>query len=102
VGGTTDEPNQKYRDAHVWYDSNKKGHFAAYELLFGDVVEGRLRAVRVAVTVAGAVVQGSREGVDLPETNRAGQVSSRERFARRVLKPHARLSLCHRALGRRR
>jgi len=25
----TDEPNEKYRDAHVWYDSDKKDVFIA-------------------------------------------------------------------------
>ena len=26
----SDEPNEKYRDAHVWYDSDKKDDFIAY------------------------------------------------------------------------
>src|SRR5712671_6502398 len=26
-----DEPNEKYRDAHVWYDSDKKDNFTAYK-----------------------------------------------------------------------
>ena len=39
-----DEPNQKYRDAHVWYDSDKKDNFTAYKLLIADVVDGKLRS----------------------------------------------------------
>ena len=31
--GAQDEPNEKYRDAHVWYDADKKGNFTAYKLL---------------------------------------------------------------------
>ena len=36
-----DEPNQKYRDAHVWYDSDNKNNFTAYKLLIADVVNGK-------------------------------------------------------------
>ena len=31
--GAEDEPNEKYRDAHVWYDADKKDNFTAYKLL---------------------------------------------------------------------
>ena len=43
--GAEDEPNEKYRDAHVWYDADKKDNFTAYKLLIADVIDGRLRAV---------------------------------------------------------
>src|SRR3954462_183991 len=62
-----DEPNEKYRDAHVWYDSDKKDNFTAYKLLIADVVDGKLVAVPRGVMAAGAVMQGSRGGVDLPK-----------------------------------
>jgi hypothetical protein len=61
-----DEPNEKYRDAHVWYDSQKMGNFTAYKLLIADVVDGRLKAVPRGIMAAAAVMQGSRGGVDLP------------------------------------
>ena len=61
-----DEPNEKYRDAHVWYDADKKDNFTAYKLLIADVINGRLVAVPRGVMAAGAVMQGSRGGVDLP------------------------------------
>ncbi|MGZ4675961.1 MAG: hypothetical protein ACXVJ7_14500 [Acidimicrobiia bacterium] len=61
-----DEPNEKYREAHVWYDADKKQNFGAYKLLIADVVDGRLRAVPRGVMAAAAVMQGSRGGVDLP------------------------------------
>lgn len=64
--GADDEPNEKYRDAHVWYDNEKKDNFTAYKLLITDVVGGRLRAVPRGVMAAAAVMQGSRGGVDLP------------------------------------
>ena len=65
--GADDEPNQKYRDAHVWYDSEKKDNFTAYKLLIADVVDGKLVAVPRGIFAAAAVMQGSRDGVDLPE-----------------------------------
>jgi hypothetical protein len=64
--GAEDAPNEKYRDAHVWYDSDAKDNFTAYKLLIADVVDGRLKAVPRGVMAAGAVLQGSRGGVDLP------------------------------------
>jgi hypothetical protein len=65
--GAEDEPNEKYRDAHVWYDAEKKENFTAYKLLIADVVDGRLEAVPRGVITAGNVMQGSRGGVDLPD-----------------------------------
>lgn len=62
-----DQPNQKYRDAHVWYDADKLENFTAYKLLVADVIDGRLTAVPRGVMAAGNVMQGSRGGVDLPE-----------------------------------
>jgi len=67
--GAQDEPNEKYRDAHVWYDSDKKDNFTAYKLLIADVVDGKLVAVPRGVMAAGAVMQGSRGGVDLPSND---------------------------------
>lgn len=61
-----DEPNERYRDAHVWYDADAKENFTSYKLLIADVVDGRLRAVPRGVMAAAAVTQGSRGGVDLP------------------------------------
>lgn len=64
-----DEPNARYRDAHVWYDAGEKDEFGAYKLLIADVVDGRLRAVPRAVMSAGGIMQGARGGVDLPEND---------------------------------
>src|SRR5215207_10246268 len=64
--GAEDEPNQKYRDAHVWYDADNKDNFTAYKLPIADVIGGRLRAVPRAVTAAGGVMQGAHGGADIP------------------------------------
>lgn len=65
-----DEPNEKYRDAHVWYDADAKENFTAYKLLIADVIDGRLKAVPRGVFAAAAVMQGSRGGVDPPDKDR--------------------------------
>jgi hypothetical protein len=65
--GAEDEPNQQYRDAHVWYDAEKKDNFTAYKLLITDVVDDRLVVVPRGLMAAGNVMQGGRGGVDLPE-----------------------------------
>jgi hypothetical protein len=64
--GAEDEPNERYRDAHVWYDADKKTNFTAYKLLIADVVGDRLVVVPHGLMAAGNVMQGSRGGVDLP------------------------------------
>ena len=68
--GAEDEPNPRYRDAHVWYDAQAKDSFTAYKLLIADVIDGRLYAVPRAVMAAGNVLQGGRGGVDLPDEDR--------------------------------
>jgi|SRR4051794_27916937 len=68
--GAEDEPNAKYRDAHLWYDDEKPDNFTAYKLLFCDVVDGKLRAVPRALQAVANVLQGGRGGVDLPAGDR--------------------------------
>ena len=65
--GAQDEPNPKYRDAHVWYDAGRKDNFTAYKLLICDVIGGRLVAVPRGVMAAGNVMNGARGGANLPE-----------------------------------
>jgi len=60
-----DEPNQRYRDAHVWYDADRTENFTGYKLLIADVIDGRLKAVPRGVMAAGNVMAGGRGGVDL-------------------------------------
>ena len=48
-----DEPNEKYRDAHVWYDADKKDNFTAYKLLNADVIGGYLTVVPRVLMEAG-------------------------------------------------
>jgi hypothetical protein len=68
--GAEEEPNEKYRDAHVWYDADNKDNFTAYKLLVADVVNGTVKAVPRGVMAAGNVMVGGRGGVDLPDQDR--------------------------------
>jgi len=61
------EPNEKYRDAHVWYDADEKTNYTAYKLLIADVVHGELVVVPRAVMAAGGIMQGARGGIDIPD-----------------------------------
>ena len=65
--GAEDEPNDKYRQAFVWYDSDEKDVFKGYKLQIADVVDGKLKAMPRGIITAGNVMQGSRGGVDLPK-----------------------------------
>jgi hypothetical protein len=67
--GATDEPNGKYRKAHLWYDPDAEQNFTAYKLLIADVIDGELRVVPRAVMAAGGVLDGARGGVDIPATD---------------------------------
>src|SRR5215472_4067977 len=67
--GAEDEPNEKYRDAHVWYDSDNKDNFTGYKLLIADVVDGQIRAVPRGVMAGGQIMQGARGGARLPDND---------------------------------
>ena len=82
--GAEDGPNEKYRDAHVWYDADNKDNFTAYKLLVADVVDGRLKAVPRGVMAAGNVMVGARGGVDLPSADRDGVKSHLAKYYRKM------------------
>lgn len=73
--GAQQQPNARYRDAHIWYDHESADNFTAYKLLVADIVDGRLMAVPRAVMAAAAIMQGSRGGIALPH-NDIGRVKA--------------------------
>lgn len=79
-----DEPNAKYRDAHVWYDADKKDNFTAYKMLIADVVDGKLVAVPRGIMAAGNVIQGGRGGVDLPKDDISKVKSHLEKYYKKM------------------
>jgi hypothetical protein len=64
-----DEPNERYRNAHVWYDKDNKTNFGGHKLLIADVINNGFDRVPRAVIAAAAVMQGSGGGIDLPDTD---------------------------------
>ena len=65
--GATEQPNNKYRQAFVWYDEDKADNFTSYKLPIADVINGKLMAVPRAVIAAAGVLDGARGGVQIPE-----------------------------------
>ena len=55
-GDAADKRVRKWADA-----------FTAYKLPIADVIDGKLKAVPRGIMAAGAIMQGSRGGVDLPK-----------------------------------
>jgi hypothetical protein len=65
--GAEERPNAKYRQAHLWYDPEKKDDFTGHKLLIADVVDGTLKAVPRAIIAAAAIVDGARGGLNVPK-----------------------------------
>lgn len=70
--GAEEQPNTRYRDAHLWYDAGDAEHFGAYKLPIADVLDGELKVVPRAVFSAAAIMDGARGGIDIPEGDVAG------------------------------
>ena len=64
-------PNAKYERAFFYYDSANADNLTAYKLQFADVIDGRLVAVPRGIFAVAAVLQGSRGGVNIPESDKA-------------------------------
>jgi hypothetical protein len=82
--GADSKPTADYRRAHVWYDKEKADNFTAYKLLIADVIDGELKVVPRAVMAAGAVMDGSRGGVDLPKADVSRVKAHLERYYRKM------------------
>jgi hypothetical protein len=80
----TDEPNARYRGAHLWFDAGEKQNFTAYKLLYADVIDGKLTAVPRGIMAAGAVLQGSRGGVDIPAADKSRARSHLAKYYRKM------------------
>ncbi len=51
----------------MWYESANRDSFGAYKLPIADVIDDKLQAVPRALMAAGAIMQGGRGGIDLPQ-----------------------------------
>lgn len=66
----TEEPNEKYAQAFMWYDGDNADKFGAYKLPFADVIEGELKAVPRALNAISSVLGGGRGGVDISDEDK--------------------------------
>jgi hypothetical protein len=86
--GAEDEPNQKYRDAHVWFDGDKKDNFTAHKLLIADVVGGKLEVVPRGVMAGATSWRALAAASTCPRTtssaSRAIWPSTTRRWARQL------------------
>lgn len=70
--GATDGPNERYRQAFFWYDSENAENFEAYKLPFVDIVDGRMTAIWRGVSAAKGAMSGARgQQVQIPQADRA-------------------------------
>lgn len=70
--GAEEKPNAKYASAFMWHDAKASDQFGSYKLGFVDIVDGQAKAIPRAIFAIAAVLQGSRGGVNIPDSERAG------------------------------
>ena len=68
--GAEDGPNEKYKQAFLWWDSENEENFTAYKLQIADIVDGSLKVVPRAVFAVRGVLAGARGGVDIPDADK--------------------------------
>lgn len=71
-----EEPEDEYRRAFLWFDSENEEDFGAYKLPIADVIDGVLTAVPRAIFAAAAAMSGARGGVDIPEEDRQAIIAN--------------------------
>lgn len=60
----------QFRRGFFWYDPENQTNLGGFKLPFADVINGKLNAMPKGVEAAGAVLQGGRGGVNIPEQDR--------------------------------
>lgn len=68
--GSTETPSSTYKNAFFYYDSENSKNFDSYKLPYADVIDGKLTAVPKGIFSAAGALQGSRGGVNIPESYR--------------------------------
>jgi len=77
---STEVPSERYRQAFLWFDSEKSDQFGAYKLPIADVIGGELKVIPRAVFASAAAMRGARGGVDIPDADRPGVQANIERY----------------------
>ena len=82
--GATDGPNDRYRQAFLWYDPDDGDKFKGYKFQIADVVDDKLKAVPRAIISAAGVMDGARGGADLPKQDIDGVKSHIARYYKKM------------------
>jgi HK97 family phage prohead protease len=68
--GSENDPNEQYKSAFMYYDSEKEDSFDGYNLLVTDIIEGKAQIVPRAVFNARAILSGVKGGIDISSTDK--------------------------------
>lgn len=69
--GAEDEPNERYKRAFLWFDSDNPDNFGGYKFPIADVIDGRLMAVPRGIFAAAAAIQGARTETTIPDEDKS-------------------------------
>lgn len=78
--GDLDSPDASYRKGFLWFDSANADEWGAYKLPIADIIDGERKAVPRAIFAAAGAMRGARGGVDIPQADRAGVISSLNKY----------------------
>jgi HK97 family phage prohead protease len=65
------EPDSTYNRYFMYFDSGRSKFFDAYKLPFVDIIDGEPHIVPKAIFAIAGVLEGAREGVNIPEGDKA-------------------------------
>jgi len=78
--GAQESPNDRYKNAFLFYDRDNQDNFGAYKLPIADVVNDKLMVIPRGVFASAAALRGARGGVDIPESDRDGIISNINKY----------------------
>lgn len=65
------EPAASYNKYFMYFDNGRSKFFDAYKLLFVDIIDGEPHIVPRAIFAIAGVLEGAREGVNIPEQDKS-------------------------------
>lgn len=77
---SNDHPSANYKNAFLEIDCEDADSFGAYKLPIADVVDGKLAVIPRAIFAAAAIVQITRDGVDIADNEKAAIIGNIERY----------------------
>lgn len=79
--GNKDKMNwQQYGKAFFYHDPEKKEDFTGYKLPYADIINGRLEVIWRSLVAVMAVLNGSRGGAEIPESDRVSIYNQIKRY----------------------